>query len=64
MKLIFDDSFNIELKKYLLTQEGIKEVAINEKNFISEITIKFNEKTNQIYKENNIDIIKITDLKF
>lgn len=44
MKLILDDIYDYELKNYLLSQEGITDVEITSKGFISEVNIHFNEK--------------------
>lgn len=45
MKLILNDFINEELKEYLLIQEGIIYVEFNEKNHLTELNIKYNEKT-------------------
>ena len=48
MKLILDDLINKELEDYLLSQEGIINVDLNNNSFLTEINIKFNNKTNPI----------------
>lgn len=44
MKIILDDFVNDELKKYLMTQDGIKNIDLIAKNCISEINIKFDKR--------------------
>ena len=39
MKMVFDAVFDEELRKYLLTQEGINNVELIVKDFISELII-------------------------
>lgn len=46
MKLILDDLIDIELKEYLLMQEGITNVEFNKKDFLTILDIKYNNKTN------------------
>lgn len=43
MKLVLDDILEEELKTYLLTQKGITNVELKDKNLISEINIKYDE---------------------
>ena len=43
MKLYLDDIFDLEIKEYLLKQNGIENVLITNRNFISEIDITCNE---------------------
>lgn len=45
MKLILDDEINIELKEYLLLQEGITNVKLDNNKFLTILNIEFNEKT-------------------
>lgn len=45
MKLVLDDGVSNELKEYLLSQEGIIDVKIGEKNFFTLLNIKYNEET-------------------
>lgn len=45
MKLILDDYINEELIEYLLTQTGIIDIKVNKKNNLTELDIKYNEKT-------------------
>ena len=45
MKLVLDDSINVELKDYLLTQIGITDVEFNKENRLTILDIKYNEKT-------------------
>lgn len=45
MKLVLDDGVSNKLKEYLLTQEGIIDVKIGEKNFFTILDIKYNEET-------------------
>ena len=44
VRFVFDDILTDELKRYLLTQEGIKGINILVNHFISEIDIKFEQK--------------------
>ena len=46
MKLILDDLINIELKDYLLMQDGITSVEFNKKDFLTILDIEYNNKTN------------------
>lgn len=48
MKLILDDIYDYEIKNYLLSQEGIIDVEIASKDFISEMNIHFDEKLTPI----------------
>lgn len=48
MKVILDDNISNELKEFLLTQEGILEVKINEKELNMEVEVIHNEKTTPI----------------
>lgn len=45
MKLILDDIVNEELKKYLLMQDGIDDVAFDNENFLAKLNIEYNKKT-------------------
>ena len=45
MKLILDDLVNEELKEYLLMQDGIVGVEINNKGFLTILNIEYNKKT-------------------
>lgn len=45
MKLVLDDILKEEIKNYLMSQIGIKEVSLVVKDFISELNIKFDEMT-------------------
>lgn len=44
MKLVLDHFINIELKEFLLTQEGITKVNLRENNNFTVLDIKYNEK--------------------
>lgn len=44
MKVLLDDYINKELIEYLLTQEGILEVKLNEIDMFMEVAVKHNEK--------------------
>ena len=46
MKLILDDNITEELTEYLLTVEGITSVNPSDKNNLTVLDIKYNEKTN------------------
>ena len=43
MKLVSDDFINKEIKEYLLTQEGIIDVELNENHNLTTLDIKYNE---------------------
>ena len=43
MKLVLDDFINKEIKEYLLTQEGIIDVELNEDHNLTVLDIKYNE---------------------
>jgi hypothetical protein len=45
MKLILDDLVNEELKEYLLMQDGIVGVEINNEDFLTILNIEYNKKT-------------------
>lgn len=45
MKLVLDDGVRDEIQEYLLSQEGIIDVKIGEKNFFTLLNIKYNEET-------------------
>ena len=44
MKLVIDDWIDLELKDYLLSQDGIESVDIISKYYVNEINIEYNEK--------------------
>lgn len=44
MKLILDDVLDLELKEYLLSQDGINDVKIDINDFASEINIKYDNR--------------------
>ena len=44
MKLVLDDFINNELKEYLLMQDGITEVSIDSREFLTVLNIKYNKK--------------------
>ena len=46
MKLVSDDFINKEIKEYLLTQEGIIDVELNENHNLTTLDIKYNENIN------------------
>lgn len=48
MRLVLDDNINEELKEYLLTQEGITDVDIDNKNSLTVLNIKYNKTTPEI----------------
>lgn len=54
MKILLDDFINEELKNYLMTQEGIENVDLIDKDSVSEINIKFNHKTTPAIIKNYI----------
>ena len=45
MKLLLDDFVNEELKEYLLTQDGIDRVIIDEEKYLTVLNIEHNKKT-------------------
>ena len=45
MKLILDDFINEELKEYLLMQDGVDSVVIDNENFLTILNIKYNKKS-------------------
>ena len=45
MKLVLDDFIGEELKEYLLMQDGITEVDINNQDFLTILNIKYNKTT-------------------
>lgn len=58
MKIILDDNLNIGIKDYLLSQSGINNVEILEKDFIIEIDIKFDNKTTPLIIMNYIELFQ------
>ena len=46
MKLVSDDYINKEIKEYLLTQDGIIDVELNEDHNLTILDIKYNENIN------------------
>ena len=44
MKLVLDDSISEELKEYLLTQEGIIDIKMTEKDYLTKLDIKHDDK--------------------
>jgi len=45
VKLILDDFINEELKEYLLMQDGVDSVVIDNENFLTILNIKYNKKS-------------------
>ena len=43
MKIVLDVFKDLELKEFLLTQDGIKSVDINNKDFVIELVIDYDE---------------------
>ena len=43
MILVLDDLISLELKEYLLTQDGINDVECNDNSFLTEVKIDYNE---------------------
>lgn len=58
MKLIFDDSYNKEFKNYLLSQEGIIDVDISIKDFVTEMKIQFDKKLTPIIVMKYIELFQ------
>lgn len=58
MKIILDGILDLELRGYLLSQEGIDDVDIIVKDFISEISIKFNKKITPLIIMKYIDLFQ------
>lgn len=61
MKLILDDIFDKEMKKYLLSQDGIISVDIEAKDFISEVNVKYNNNVTPLMALKYIDIYQKND---
>ena len=61
MKLILDDMISEEVREYLLTQEGITDVKIDEKEFFVILNIKYNEKTTPEIIMKYIELFQICD---
>ena len=58
MKVLLDTNIKNEIIEYLLTQEGIEEVKINEIDLFEELEIKYNEKTTPIIIMKYIDLFQ------
>lgn len=58
MLLVLDDIYSEEFKDYLLGQEGIIDVEIKPKDFISEINVNFNEKLTPMMVMKYIDFFQ------
>lgn len=58
MKLILDDIYEDELENYLLSQKGITDVKIERKDFVSEISVHFDEKLTPMIVFKYIEIFK------
>ena len=65
MKVILDDIIDKELKTYLLTQDGVKNVELIDNGIYLEINVDFNNKTNPniimnyiyLFQENKLPIM-------
>ena len=58
MKLILDDIYDKELKNYLLSQEGIIDIEIVSKDFISEVNINYDGKLTPIIVMKYIELFQ------
>ena len=58
MKVLLDTNIKKEIIEYLLTQEGIEEVKINEIDLFEELEIKYNDKTTPIIIMKYIDLFQ------
>lgn len=58
MKVLLDTNIKKEIIEYLLTQEGIEEVKINEIDLFEELEIKYNDKITPIIIMKYIDLFQ------
>ena len=61
MRIVLDDWIGNELKEFLLTQDGIKDVNIKDNGMFREILIKYNNNTTPLIIRKYVDLFQKTN---